>query len=42
MKGFSIHPGPGELVHRGPHPPEAQSLPEKQKKKILIRFSALL
>lgn len=34
---FSIHPGPGELVHRGRHPPEAQSLPEKQKKRKLFR-----
>lgn len=41
-EGFSIHPGPGELVHRDHRPPEAQSLPEKQEeKKMLFRFSAL-
>lgn len=30
--GFSIHPGPGELVHRGLRPLEAQSLPKKTHK----------
>lgn len=30
--GFSIHPGPGELVHRGLRPLEAQSLPKKHTK----------
>lgn len=41
-EGFSIHPGPGELVHQVLHPPEVQSLPEKQEeKKILFRFSSL-
>lgn len=41
-EGFSIHPGPGELVHQVHRPPEVQSLPEKQEeKKILFRFSSL-
>lgn len=41
-KGFSIHLGPGELVHRGHHPLEAQSLPgnQKKKKKILFTFKS--
>lgn len=30
---FSIHPGPDGLVHQGHHPPEVQSLPEKQGEK---------
>lgn len=34
---FSIHPGPGELVHRGLHPPEVQSLPEIQKNKETLQ-----
>lgn len=32
-EGFSIHPGPGELVHQVHRPPEVQSLPEKQEEK---------
>lgn len=31
-EGLSIHPGPGELVHQGPHPLEVQSHPENQGK----------
>lgn len=30
---FSIHPGPGELVHQSHHPLEVQNLPTKNRQK---------